>query len=116
MGVMSVADFNPGDRVHVEFDGVVSNLKSYRGEVWVNGPDSPLHSFGAGVTITRLDPENWPPQPGDIWEAGGREYAVLWAASPDNGGVRFHEVDRPFYHEVREVKTMNPRLVRRRGQ
>src|ERR1019366_10345025 len=64
--------FVKGQRVHVEFDGVIdlpctnsAYVTSGNTTRWVSHKD-----------ITPLDPENWPPQVGDIWEAEGTEYYV----------------------------------------
>jgi hypothetical protein len=65
-----MTEYRKGQRVKVEFEGVVvdsedSSLVLDRGMAGVRH-----HlSLKAGVKVTLLDPPDWPPQVGDIWEA-----------------------------------------------
>jgi hypothetical protein len=68
--------FSVGDKVHVEFDGVVKHLpgtsESYRcGYIVTDDRNHNYHevfdnSLYSSV-IARTDPANWPPKANDVW-------------------------------------------------
>jgi hypothetical protein len=106
--------FTKGQRVHVEFDGVIAVNAKHSAYVdsgnetrWVDHKD-----------MTPLDPENWPPQVGDIWEVDGKECYVrahtcrasLVISSFDGTGDCWYDSD------FDNFKSLSPTLVRRRGQ
>ena len=93
--------FTKGQRVHVEFDGTIRATSSEDDEneyvpagqgfsdhiggwgfvevedgrhiahtIWVDDDTSGPH------VIETVGPEEWPPVPGDIWQAGDKEYFV----------------------------------------
>ncbi|TVZ01247.1 hypothetical protein EAS64_33755 [Trebonia kvetii] len=111
--------FKAGQRVHVEYDGEVVFVSGAFALFEVKGPDGRNHTYGEGVTITLADPENWPPQAGDIWEAEGMEYFIRAAArgliaSPQSTTLSAF----PLWDETvndRAFLDLNPVLVRRRG-
>jgi hypothetical protein len=114
--------FVNGQRVHVEFDGIVSVTTPHIIAV--------LTDTGAEMTInalyvTPLDPENWPPQVGDIWEVEGTEYYVRENRSGAGFGTivvdRFTRAGRSFGESrlnglanLDNLKALSPTLVRRR--
>lgn len=67
------------------------------------------------VTVRVLhEPENWPPQAGDIWEADGKEWACM--TTPDGSGSdMLFQVDDYKTYGPETFKALNPTLVRRRG-
>jgi hypothetical protein len=106
-----MTEYQKGQRVKVELEGTVQSLdgaglyvaadkdKTYAHWVWVDH-----------ATITPLDPADWPPQPGDIWEADGEEWftrktIVAMSMVPTIGQSR----------SLDWFKDRNPALVRRRG-
>ena len=117
--------FVKGQRVHVEFDGVIdlpctnsAYVTSGNTTRWVSHKD-----------ITPLDPENWPPQVGDIWEVEGEEYfaqanaidrsvvVVPIERSSDIGPWWDGESPRgisPVESYIDNFKALGPTLVRRR--
>jgi hypothetical protein len=113
-------EFTKGQRVKVELRGEIVDIhgkseltyvvKTGSGNVWVYPNTAP--------TITMLDPENWPPQVGDIWEADGREYYVRWNGSTKRPAVAsFDNTDTYWYAEGLEgFRKLSPVLMRRRGQ
>jgi hypothetical protein len=117
-----MTDYKVGQRVHVEFEGVITDLESkdcclkvetaqgFNHYVYVDKWDGPQADTGAKVTLA--DPENWPPQVGDIWEAAGKEYfaVVGW------GIVALVPAEDGRAQDLKPFKTLNPVLVRRRGQ
>jgi hypothetical protein len=82
-----------------------------------------------GVTVEVMDPPNWPPQVGDVWEADGLDFYVR-----QYQGARGRIAIEPFERDSRPAvrytdsvaaverdsldsfKALNPVLVRRRGQ
>ena len=118
---MKRADLKHGQKVHVEFDAVVGRLTT-KG-AWVESSAGTTHSIPAEY-MTLTDPENWPPQVGDIWELDGEEYyaranrsirvrgtVVLDAFEADRHSIYEHDSA-----EWDNFKNCFPTLVRRRGQ
>lgn len=118
---MKRADLKPGQKVHVEFDAVVGRMTT-KG-AWVESSAGTTHSIPAEY-MTLTDPENWPPQVGDIWELDGVEYVaranrsirlrgsvVLDAIGVEPNSVYEHDSDR-----FDDFARSYPTLVRRRGQ
>jgi hypothetical protein len=110
--------FKKGQRVKVEFEAVV--VERNKAFTRVIPDDSPGRN---GVTVPTnslvpLSPPGWPPQVGDIWAAGGKE----WFARHDE--YRFHETAMPVvlvpedgeWTTPDSLKTLNPVLKRRRDQ
>ena len=115
--------FRPGQRVHVEFDAEVASKQPYTTLVHLYSNSGALLVVNA-KDVTPLDPENWPPQIGDIWEANGREYFArshrgndLWLVL-DGFETREFYSDAPGYstsHKtLDQFKALNPTLARRR--
>jgi hypothetical protein len=118
-----MSTFKKGQRVHVEFDGVISQVIGETAWVLPGGNSPGLRARGIQVSaITLADPADWPPQVGDIWEADGREYYVRGRAvctgliiepfNTDDPGPKWQYTDEL----LDEYKALNPVLVRRRGQ
>lgn len=63
--------------------------------------------------VAPLDPENWPPQLGDIWESQGVERVVVRPLRYLTE-VEIRSIDGGFCITPEELKSLNPRLVRRR--
>ena len=72
--------FQPGEIVDVQIKGGIVDHSGDPGHLRVSLPDRwsdiilefPLRP---GVTVERVAPANWPPQPGDVWREGdGTEY------------------------------------------
>lgn len=70
--------FSKGDKVRVEaFEGVVSRCPAYDGRMYIKVEGEKEDVLVTGNMVTRLDPENWPPQAGDIWVTpDGQEWYV----------------------------------------
>lgn len=109
-----MSEFKRGQRVHVEFDGVVT-AEGNTG-VYVK-PDGKYLGVGwvPDVTVTPLEPPSWPPQVGDIWEADGREWFARINLDHKNKTVMVSEIGR-LHFNLDTFKALNPALVRRRGQ
>lgn len=115
---MSEFKFKHGQKIHVHLDsdGVV-DARYNNGELDVRLPNGKLILI-QDEYVTASGPEYWPPEPGDIWEAGEREFYIrtsnvpdyLFAAS-DNGRAGFL-LDTL---GLDKLQNMNPVLVRRRG-
>lgn len=119
-------EFKEGQRVKVEYEGTVAPCGGGMDAV-IKSKDAPyddrLYLLDlAGIKVTLLDPPDWPPRVGDIWEAEGREYYVC--GSSVKGGVIIEpfNVTNPgskwqYADELLDdFKALNPTLVRRRGQ
>lgn len=123
--------FVKGQPVHVEFDGTVSRqLHEYGVEIQVEIQSADDAYMTINVRyITPLDPENWPPQVGDIWEADGKEY-VAHANAIDPTSVVVCPIERsssigPWWDDkgpqadgslFGNFKALGPTLVRRRNR
>lgn len=113
-----MTDFKKGDRVRVEFEGEVNIPRNTTGRITIATTSGwlvhlPLESESA-IKITLVDPQNWPPQPGDIWEGDGKEWFArtprieTMFLVPDDQSTAAYTAD--------EFRELNPVLVRRRGQ
>lgn len=113
--------YKKGQRVKVELEGEIRNPDSYNGCAWIVAGDGEyshyvyLDSSTAGVKVTLADPEDWPPQVGDIWEADGKEWFVR-KNTDSRVRVVFVSEDNDMRVELENFKALNPVLVRRRGQ
>lgn len=118
--------YKPGQRVHVEYDGVIDNDPA-GGRVVVRDSIGDRHFYIPDdvVTITPAEPANWPPQVGDVWEADGQDWYVrryygtsgtyvIESFDGRNHGNYF--TDSPYGGSVDEFKERNPVLTRRRGE
>lgn len=66
-------DFKAGDRVKVSRVVKVADIKKVISDIVV--VDKAGHYYSAEHwDIEKCDPENWPPLPGDVWEADGMTY------------------------------------------
>lgn len=62
------------------------------------------------LSVTDIDPYNWPPCEGDVWKAAGIEYHILaLAAYPAGKGL--HQ-----YLPFEDLKRLNPELRYRSGR
>jgi hypothetical protein len=119
---MSNHTYRDGERVKVVIEGTILNVTDdgARETIYVTtgaGATHPGHRVYIGiagsdkgvVSITRLDPANWPPQAGDIWKGNGLEWFATSDGhlTPDTGEEDWH---------VSDFKNLNPYLVRRRGE
>jgi hypothetical protein len=116
-----MTEFKKGQRVRVEFEGIVD---WFDGEVLQLSSDIPRESHRLvkvdtfNTKVTPAGPADWPPQVGDIWEAEGEEYYACDDAFGD--GIRVESFDygkhSESYKNLDPFKALNPVLVRRRGQ
>lgn len=126
---MTYENFVKGDKVHVEFDGEVVVSAASNGGGWVNVGDRNgimhkiWHAAGAPGPITRQDPANWPPHPGDVWKLPDGTVLVV-KEDPRNGqweatvAVPGERGLRSVFHERSDgsdsaLKPLNPTLLYR---
>lgn len=115
-----MTEYRIGDRITVTFTGTIKSFDGYCGCANIREDNGHNHYVFLGspdVEGTRVNPDNWPPQAGDIWEAEGNEYYVRQSrrqfAEPFIGSC--NPDDPPFLHsEFDRFKELNPRLIRRR--
>lgn len=109
-----MGEFKAGQRVKVEYEGTVVVVHHEPKLAYViqrggrNAWMYPEHS-----TITLLDPADWPPQVGDIWEANGQEWFAC--RRHDDGALLIKPDDGGGMWDTKTFKSLNPVLVRRRG-
>lgn len=131
-----MTSFNVGDKVHVEFDAVVTeNGTSGRDRMFTQTlkevTDKPgyvgtvhyvyLHEDNA--TVVEAEPASWPPQIGDVWEANGDEYfvynAIFGGATvfpfAGTSPLEFYSNDSYSDNSLDDFKALKPKLVRRRS-
>lgn len=133
-----MAEYKRGQRLRVTLDLVVEDQASglpgntITGLRAVGGTgDGPnYHAIDLNAPFAKveiLDPANWPPQVGDIWEAGGREYFArlsgqqsIWLIVSDCHAAAMADNQPDYYENVPgsldAFKALNPVLARRRGQ
>jgi hypothetical protein len=99
-------DLKPGDRVHVEFDAEVRHTLNDYIELASDGVNFLLRPEHISLKITRNDPENWPPQAGDVWEADGK----VWFAQYTESGIRMVHAEGGWPLIPVDHKTLNPVL------
>jgi hypothetical protein len=109
--------YNTGDRISVA--GTVTGYdESLFGTIYFL-PDGSrrtvaLVSCGGQFSIEKLDPLNWPPQPGDVWEIDGYEYV---AVREYEGNVILHSIYRDssviwrLFPDDHQLRRKNPRLI-----
>jgi hypothetical protein len=115
-----MTEYRKGQRVKVQFEGVIIKGSEASNYVTVGQLDGQFGlPHGDRVTVhcemvTRLEPENWPPQVGDVWTANGLEWFArqhlaggIAAMVPEDGAPAW---------DVSQFKHLGPVLVRRRGQ
>lgn len=109
-----------GQRVHVEYDGVVT--RTWNDRIHVQGPDDNTHVYHEGVPITPAKPVSWPPQAGDIWKAGPREWVTVLHHDAKLAMWPVYDVDLGETYgltggsDTDLFLALNPVLVRRRDQ
>jgi hypothetical protein len=115
-----MTEFKAGQRVKVEFGGTLKYLDDETMEIRTDDDYFYYIAPGRepGITITPLDPENWPPQVGDIWEADGGEFLARKSVAGRDAIVCIpvDEMPRHYAMDTEPLKALNPVLVRRRGQ
>ena len=101
-----------GQRIHVEFDGDLVRV-SGNGYIHVQDDSGNVHEIHGGKVWRHTQPDNWPPQPGDLWQHLGVSYLVeqrqgtVWMLADDGeGSVTPAEVlrSRPGIRLVRRGK------------
>lgn len=115
-------DFVKGQRVRVSFEGKVKNPDMRVGSVGIGCLTEILCDDGwthlvchNGDAIEPLEPASWPPQLGDIWETGGKEYYVRRHSMRDDNVICSFDGESSFYQsDLDAFKALSPRLVRRR--
>lgn len=107
-----------GDRVHVEFDGVVAE---YAKVIDDRGVRHSISFFSNPRVVTKAEPASWPPHPGDVWEAEGKLYAIsrsavvlgsVVAREVMSGAIKFVPYARAG-NNLDAFKALNPVLVKR---
>lgn len=90
-------EFAQGDIVKITIEGARVVGEGYderyqsawlRVALAINGDEAhgKLHLGAQGLTVERVAPPEWPPQPGDVWgsDGGGRWFAAQHVADFDN--------------------------------
>ena len=108
-----MTEYKKGQRVKVEIEGEIEWALS-DGRIRMPGCLDYIRTCDPAVKVTPADPKDWPPEPGDIWEADGEEY---FARKSNLGGpvLAADSVDKGTLDPGRFL-TLNPSLVRRRGR
>jgi hypothetical protein len=114
-----MSEFKAGQRVKVEYEATIQSAGSHslyvcrddRASYWIDP---------AKFKVTVLDPPDWPPQVGDIWATKDGEKPVKeWFARhnrSDSRQIVMTAEDGKVFFDLEPFKTLNPVLVRRRGE
>lgn len=117
--------YEPNQRVHVSFTAeIAAPEEPYYYAVPVPGDCGLLHLKNlTDVSVEAAEPDNWPPQVGDIWRVKGHEYYVRRNRGPsrglvieafENSSVKYWEKPGGYGLSVGgSFKCLNPVLVRR---
>ena len=116
-----MTEFKAGQRVKVEYEGTVRRAGD--NSLTILSDDGKYRLVNANkARVTIMDPPNWPPRVGDIWEAEGREYFTRGHSLRDDIIIEPFDMGNPgpkwqYADEfLDDFKALNPTLVRRRGQ
>jgi hypothetical protein len=117
-----------GTRVRVTFEGEFVRQGPATGLIAVRNDKTGKVDYVDSVQVTQIEPNFWPPQVGDIWEAAGHEYMIRDARSASNTTRRSVGYDVGFLlvspldatapslrGRLDELQAANPKLIRRRG-
>jgi hypothetical protein len=120
-----------GTKVHVEFDGQVYGNQYPGNWISVLDDDGIIHKIWpkdapARPVHTVSEPANWPPEPGDVWEAKGYDYvtynslgetALYPAAGIGNGRCSYVGAGSGYGYGkgLPDFKALAPTLVHRRN-
>jgi len=80
-----------GQRIHVVFEGDLVNT-GFTGWIHVQDDNGQVHELHGGEVWKMVDPPNWPPQPGDLWQHLGVSFLVeerkgtVWMLADDGEG------------------------------
>lgn len=126
--------FHVGDKVRIEFDAtIIDGPNSAVGRLYTytvtqkagasSGATHYVYLTEDNARVTKpAEPESWPPQAGDIWNAGGIEYFVYSGilglnAFPFDGASSGRESysESPMGNSLSDFKALSPVLVRRRS-
>jgi hypothetical protein len=113
-----MTEYQKGRRVRVEFEGVIS-AEGNTGLMVIADEDNPCH-LGVGwvpkSAVTVLDPPDWPPQQGDIWEItqGSLKGYEFFARRNSAGEIILSPQDGGSAWTPDVLKGYDPVLVRRR--
>jgi hypothetical protein len=120
-----------GTRVSVTFEATVVRGRAEGGMTSVLNAETGRVNYVDPSQVTQLDPDHWPPQVGDIWEARGREYIIRHPHSVSASSrarlraeandpyliVSPLDADAPTLHgRFDELRAASPVLIRRRAQ
>jgi len=114
-----MTEFKEGQRVKVEYEGVIVAVHHEPELVYIiqrGGRNAWIYPKFS--TITPLDPPDWPPQAGDIWEADGGEFLARKSMAGRDAIVCIpvDDIHNHYAMDTEPFKALNPVLVRRRGQ
>jgi hypothetical protein len=131
-----MTEFKRGQRIRVVMESTVERVYS-DGRITFYAPASGFREYVTvdtvddtlGVLVEVMDPPNWPPQVGDVWEADGKDFYVRQYQG-DGGSRVIEEFNYGFprlrytdkasamsgsgYLTLADFKGLNPVLVRRR--
>jgi hypothetical protein len=115
--------YKAGQRVKVEYEGTVAFAFSDGRHIGIYqdgavGTGSGTQVLVKTAIVTLLDPPDWPPRVGDIWEAQGQEYYVRRKFARMDGYAieSFTSAERWIGETLDEFRAISPKLLRRRGQ
>jgi hypothetical protein len=111
--------FSRGQRVHVEFDAIIETPSFNATEYRVKSVDSDKTSWIPKKYLTKIDPEGWPPQIGDIWCVGQNNVEYVITGNGHKGVLTPMTTMCAASYTTNEeawdeFKIFNPVLVRRR--
>jgi hypothetical protein len=122
---MELSEIKPKTRVKVTIEGTVQSVTD--DEIYLKSDDGYVSeiTYSGSTVFTVAEPEGWGPEPGDIWEADGKEYYVsenssgtLYIAPFDGKSYYYYYCNNPknYPRSFDAFLKLNPKLVRRRSK
>lgn len=115
-----MTEYREGQRVRVEYEGEITSVSPDGANLQLRVDDvyrRYLDLTKAGVKVTVLDPEDWPPQPGDLWEItfGALKGYEFFIRRNSAGALIVTPQDAGGAWDLDMLRAYDPILVRRRN-
>jgi hypothetical protein len=122
---MELSEIKPKMRVKVTIEGTVKVIDG--DEIYLKSDDGYVSeiTYSGSTVFTVAEPEGWGPQPGDVWEADGKDYYVseispgtLYIASFGGKSYSYYcnNNSKNYPRTFDAFLKLNPKLVRRRSK
>ena len=114
-----MADYKVGQKVKATTSGEITVVTS--DGIWIKSKESSFNTFvHFSNNIEILNPPNWPPLPGDVWEADGELFMVYNSSGVTSmrnaSGRPAKYYSETAYSNFDSFKNLNPILAYRKDK